>query len=38
VNFLVADGSVRQINNTIKPATWKALQSRAGGEPQAGDY
>jgi prepilin-type N-terminal cleavage/methylation domain-containing protein/prepilin-type processing-associated H-X9-DG protein len=33
VNFLFADGSVRTIANTISPATWVALGTRAGGEP-----
>jgi prepilin-type N-terminal cleavage/methylation domain-containing protein/prepilin-type processing-associated H-X9-DG protein len=32
VNFLFADGSVRNINNTIKGAIWEALGTRAGGE------
>ena len=32
VNFLFADGSVRNINNTIKGAVWEALGTRAGGE------
>jgi prepilin-type N-terminal cleavage/methylation domain-containing protein/prepilin-type processing-associated H-X9-DG protein len=33
VNFLFGDGSVRVINNAIKPAVWFALATRAGGEP-----
>src|SRR5262245_10884289 len=33
VNFLFADGSVQNINNTINPAVWRALATRAGGEP-----
>jgi prepilin-type N-terminal cleavage/methylation domain-containing protein/prepilin-type processing-associated H-X9-DG protein len=37
VNFLFADGSVRPIQNTISPATWVALGTRAGGEP-IGDW
>ncbi len=31
-NFLLGDGSVRQINNTISPKTWVAMGTRAGGE------
>jgi prepilin-type processing-associated H-X9-DG protein len=37
VNFLFVDGSVRPIQNTIKPATWVALGTRAGNEPVTGD-
>lgn len=33
VNFLFADGSVHNINNTVNPAVWRALATRAGGEP-----
>ena len=33
VNFLFADGSVQNINNSINPALWKALATRNGGEP-----
>ncbi len=33
VNFLFADGSVRNINNTINPVVWEALGTRAGNEP-----
>lgn len=33
VNFLMADGSVRTVPNTIHPANWVALGTRAGGEP-----
>jgi prepilin-type processing-associated H-X9-DG protein len=32
VNFLQGDGSVRMIKNTIRPAAWVALGTRAGGE------
>ena len=32
VNFLLCDGSVRMINNTIQPKTWAALGSRASGD------
>jgi prepilin-type N-terminal cleavage/methylation domain-containing protein/prepilin-type processing-associated H-X9-DG protein len=39
VNFLFADGSVRNINNTIDPVIWEALGTRAGREPYtAGDF
>ena len=37
VNFLFADGSVRPIQNTIKPVIWAALGTRSGGEP-IGDW
>ena len=32
VNTLLMDGSVRSINNSISPATWRAMGTRAGGE------
>ncbi len=38
VNFLFCDGSVRPIKNTINPATWEAIGTRAGGEVIDGDY
>jgi prepilin-type N-terminal cleavage/methylation domain-containing protein/prepilin-type processing-associated H-X9-DG protein len=39
VNFLMADGAIRTINNTIHPTVWAALATRAGGEAcTLGDY
>jgi len=38
VNFLLADGSVRIIRDTVPPATWKALGTRQMGEVFSGDY
>jgi prepilin-type N-terminal cleavage/methylation domain-containing protein/prepilin-type processing-associated H-X9-DG protein len=38
-NFLFADSSVRPIKDSISPAVWNALATRAGGEPvSAGDF
>ena len=37
VNTLFGDGSVRMIQNTIRPAAWEALGTRAKGEV-VGDY
>lgn len=36
-NFLLGDGSVRFIAQTIQPNVWAALATRAGGEPSS-DY
>lgn len=38
VNFLFGDGSVRPIHDSISPATWSALGSRAGGEVVGEDF
>ncbi len=35
VNVALADGSVRSINESIDPSTWRALATRNGGETKA---
>ena len=35
INVLLMDGSVRSVSNSISTATWRALGTRAGGEPAA---
>jgi prepilin-type processing-associated H-X9-DG protein len=37
VNVLMCDGSVKAIKNTIAPAVWRALGTRAGGEAISAD-
>jgi prepilin-type N-terminal cleavage/methylation domain-containing protein/prepilin-type processing-associated H-X9-DG protein len=37
VNLLLADGSVRFVNNGVDPTTWRSIGTRAGGEV-VGDY
>jgi prepilin-type processing-associated H-X9-DG protein len=37
-NFVLADGSVRFINENISLTTFRALGTRAGGEAIPGDY
>ncbi|MFO0807033.1 MAG: DUF1559 domain-containing protein [Gemmataceae bacterium] len=38
VNFLFGDGSVRVIQNTVRPALWQAVGTRAGGEVVSFDF
>src|SRR5262249_48863069 len=38
VNFLFGDGSVRGIRDTISPAVWVAITTRAGGEAVSLDF
>jgi prepilin-type N-terminal cleavage/methylation domain-containing protein/prepilin-type processing-associated H-X9-DG protein len=38
VNMLMADGSVRMLTDSINPATWVGLGTRAGGEVVGGDW
>jgi prepilin-type N-terminal cleavage/methylation domain-containing protein/prepilin-type processing-associated H-X9-DG protein len=38
VNFLFGDGSVRVIQNTVRPVVWEAIGTRAGGEPVSLDF
>jgi len=38
VNFLFGDGSVQSIQNSIAPAVWVAISTRAGGEPVSLDF
>jgi prepilin-type N-terminal cleavage/methylation domain-containing protein/prepilin-type processing-associated H-X9-DG protein len=38
VNFLFGDGSVRVIQNSIRPTLWEAIGTRAGGEPVTLDF
>lgn len=37
VNVVLGDGSVRFVTDSIQPATWQSLSTRAGGEV-VGDY
>jgi prepilin-type processing-associated H-X9-DG protein len=38
VNVLLLDGAVRFATNTIEPATWTALSTRAGQESVSGSW
>ncbi len=38
VNAAMLDGSVRTVRQSIAPATWQALATRAGGEVVPGDF
>ncbi len=38
VNVALADGSVRNVRDSVAIATWRALATRAGGEVISGDY
>ena len=36
--FMFGDGSVRNVADSVSPATWSALGSRGGGEVVGGDW
>jgi prepilin-type N-terminal cleavage/methylation domain-containing protein/prepilin-type processing-associated H-X9-DG protein len=38
VNVVLMDGSVRFVNNSVSPATWRGLATRAGGEVLGNDF
>ncbi len=38
VNVLLMDGSARSVNNSISPAIWRALGTRAGSDLVGGDF